>query len=82
MTDAAEAAIDDIQKKLQHLLKNGSVVIGPLDMGYLTYNPNCVYQRGVDHFVCAYGFYEGQVYLHDPAGYPCMKMKFGDFVKA
>jgi hypothetical protein len=75
-------SIDDIQKKLQHLLKNGSVVIGPLDMGYLTYNPNCVYQRGVDHFVCAYGFYEGQVYLHDPAGYPCMKMKFGDFVKA
>jgi predicted transcriptional regulator YdeE len=75
-------SIDDIQKKLQHLLKNGSVVIGPLDMGYLTYNPNCVYQRGVDHFVCAYGFYERQVYLHDPAGYPCMKMKFGDFVKA
>lgn len=80
--ESDDFSIDDIQKKLQHLLKNGSVVIGPLDMGYLTYNPNCVFQRGVDHFVCAYGFYEGQVYLHDPAGYPCMKMKFGDFVKA
>ena len=72
----------DIQGELQRLLKNGSVVIGPLDMGYLTYNPNCVYLRGVDHFVCVSGFYAGQVYLHDPAGYPCMKMKFGDFAKA
>ncbi|RMW91377.1 DNA repair protein RadC [Aggregatibacter aphrophilus] len=71
-----------VQEKLRTYLKNGPVIIGPLDMGYLTYNPNHEYLKGVDHFVCVFGMDSDAVYLHDPAGYPCMKMIIHELLKA
>ncbi|MHC5879180.1 DNA repair protein RadC, partial [Streptococcus pyogenes] len=56
--------------------------MGPLDMGYLTYNPNHVNLQGVDHFVSIYDFKVEEVYLHDPAGYPCVHMDFKEFLQA
>lgn len=72
----------EIKDKLAKLLKNGPVVIGPVDLGYLTYNPNSIYLNGTDHFVCLYDMDNDYVYLHDPAGYPNMKMSFKELIKA
>lgn len=36
---------------LEKLLQKSPVLLGPLDMGYLTYNPKHKYLNGVDHFV-------------------------------
>lgn len=71
-----------ILKKLKELLSNGSVIVSPLDMGYLNYNPNQDNFYGVDHSVCVYNLDENYIYLHDPAGYACMKIKFEVFLKS
>jgi len=57
-------------EKLKDDLKKSAAVLGPLDMGYLVYNPRHKYLKGVDHFVLAYKMEDDIVYLHDPAGFP------------
>jgi len=74
--------LDLIRRKLKALLANGPVVLGPLDMGHLTYNPNHTHLYGVDHFVSVYDLDDDYLYLHDPAGFACMKMTFSEFSKA
>jgi len=61
---------------LEHDLRNSNAILGPLDMSYLVYIPGHQYMRGsaVDHFVLAYGIDEDKLYLHDPAGYPCVSI--------
>ena len=56
--------------KLQ--LGNGPVLLGPLDMGELSYRPNASGANGADHFVLALHVEDGAVIVHDPAGYPAM----------
>ena len=51
-------------------------------MGYLTDNPNHVNLKGIDHFVAIYDLVENDIYLHDPAGYPCMRMDLNEFLQA
>ena len=72
----------EVRDRLAGMLESGPVVVGPLDMGLLTYNPNFQGLGGVDHFVCVFGLTGGRVHLHDPAGFPCMSMEFQDFAKA
>ena len=40
LKDGAEVDLEEIKGKLETFLSNGPVVLGPLDMGHLTYNPN------------------------------------------
>jgi len=68
------ASFEEGLEGLSELLQYGSVLIGPVDMGELSYIPNRQALQGVDHFVCVYGLDETYAYLHDPAGYPCMTM--------
>lgn len=56
--------------QLKENLKKSPVVIGPLDMGYLVYNPRYLSLRRADHFVLVYGIDKDGVHLHDPAGFP------------
>ncbi|MGT2812356.1 hypothetical protein [Streptococcus minor] len=77
-----EMDVVNIKENLASLLKNGPVIVGPLDMGHLTYNPNHGYLKGVDHFVTIYDLIGDELCLHDPAGYPCMQMNFTDFLPA
>ena len=51
-------------------------------MGHLTYNPNHTILYGVDHFVTVYGIDDQYLYLHDPAGFACMKVAFNDVLEA
>ena len=78
----AEVDLEEIKRKLETFLSNGPVVLGPLDMGHLTYNPNHAILYGVDHFVTVYDIDNQYLYLHDPAGFACMKVAFADLLEA
>ena len=82
LKDRAEVDLEEIKRKLETFLSNGPVVLGPLDMGHLTYNPNHTILYGVDHFVTVYGIDDQYLYLHDPAGFACMKVTFKDILEA
>ena len=82
LKDGAEVNLEEIKRKLETFLSNGPVVLGPLDMGHLTYNPNHTILYGVDHFVTVYGIDDQYLYLHDPAGFACMKVAFADIIEA
>lgn len=62
--------------ELRNDLKNSPVVIGPLDMGYLTYNPTYPFLGGADHYVLIYGYDDKNIYLHDPEKFPCVSLSF------
>lgn len=57
-------------EKLKKDLEKSPAVIGPLDMGFLAYNPRARYLSGADHFIFAYKMDDRKIYLHDPAGFP------------
>jgi len=57
-------------EELRSDLAKSPAILGPLDMGYLSYNPNHEYLAGADHFVLAYGMGEQEIHLHDPEGFP------------
>ncbi len=82
LKDGAEVDLEEIKRKLETFLTNGPVVLGPLDMGHLTYNPNYTILYGVDHFVTVYALDSQYLYLHDPAGFACMKVTFNDILEA
>ena len=82
LKDGTEVDLEEIKGKLETFLSNGPVVLGPLDMGHLTYNPNHTILYGVDHFVTVYGIDDQYLYLHDPAGFACMKVAFTDIIEA
>lgn len=82
LKDRAEVDLEEIKRKLETFLTNGPVVLGPLDMGHLTYNPNHTILYGVDHFVTVYGIDNQYLYLHDPAGFASMKVAFVDLLEA
>ncbi|EFA24582.1 hypothetical protein HMPREF0850_00456 [Streptococcus sp. M143] len=82
LKDGAEVDLEEVKGKLETLLSNGPVVLGPLDMGHLTYNPNHTILYGVDHFVTVYDIDDQYLHLHDPAGFACMKVAFKDILEA
>ena len=82
LKDGTEVDLEEIKGKLETFLSNGPVVLGPLDMGHLTYNPNHTILYGVDHFVTVYALDSQYLYLHDPAGFACMKVAFNDILEA
>ena len=82
LKDGAEVDLEEVKRKLETFLSNGPVVLGPLDMGHLTYNPNHTILYGVDHFVTVYALDGQYLYLHDPAGFACMKVTFTDIIEA
>ena len=82
LKDKSEVDLEEVKGKLETFLSNGPVVLGPLDMGHLTYNPNHTILYGVDHFVTVYALDGQHLYLHDPAGFACMKVTFNDIIEA
>ncbi|CAM1659161.1 hypothetical protein SORA22_10870 [Streptococcus oralis] len=82
LKDGVKVDLEEVKRKLETFLSNGPVVLGPLDMGHLTYNPNHTILYGVDHFVTVYDIDNQYLYLHDPAGFACMKVAFNDILEA
>lgn len=69
-------------ERLRAWLRRGPVLVGPLDMGHLTYNPFHEHAAGADHFVVVHGATANEVFLHDPAGFPYAALGLGDFLAA
>jgi hypothetical protein len=72
------AVLAELRADLQH----GPVVLGPLDMGYLNYNPNWQWLFGSDHYVLAYDMDDEYLYLHDPAGFPHVALTLAQLAEA
>ncbi len=70
--------IDQIKEDLT----DSPIMVGPLDMGYLTYNPNYNFLHGSDHFVLIYGYKEDDFRLHDPEKFPCVLLSPNQLKKA
>lgn len=77
--DAASALL-----ALREAVTQGPVLAGPLNMGYLSYNPNHTALKGADHFVVVLGVDDdkGMVLLHDPAGYPAVLLPLEEFIES
>ncbi len=67
---------------LQDALDRGPALVGPLDMGWLSYDPLHAHKRGGDHFVVALRLDGDLVQLHDPQLYPFAVLPVGDLVRA
>jgi hypothetical protein len=67
---------------LKRSLEREPVLIGPVDMGFLTYDPYCKLKKGADHYVMALGFDRDHLILNDPDGYLQVRLPIGDFAKA
>jgi hypothetical protein len=66
--------------RLRAAIQHGPVLIGPLDMGYLTYNPAAF--AGADHFIVVLAVEHDHVLVHDPKGFPCATLPFENLLKA
>jgi len=68
--------------QLRQGLQEGPVLLGPLDMGYLTYDPNCSHKAGADHFVVVLRMETDQVLVHDPQGFPLATLSTDDLIRS
>jgi hypothetical protein len=71
-----------VEEILTSAIKQHPVMLGPLDMGYLSYMPNHKYLYGCDHYVLVFRLEDGMVYLHDPAGYPNVMLPLDELISA
>ncbi|WP_136806059.1 hypothetical protein [Desulfosediminicola flagellatus] len=68
------------KKSLVNAVKAGPVLVGPIDMGGLSYDPNRSIKQGGDHFVVVTNINNGWVELHDPQLFPCAILPINDFL--
>jgi hypothetical protein len=81
-TSVAGPADAQAQDLLRADLATGPVILGPLDMGYLTYIPWHGPAAGSDHYVVAYAMDGERAFFQDPAGFPCTSLGFDDLTRA
>ncbi len=68
--------------QLRQLLQHGSVIIGPMDMGYLLYHHNYADLYGADHYVCVYAIDGDKVRIQDSQWYPYASLSIAEFTRA
>lgn len=73
-----EVALARLRAAVQH----GPVLIGPVNMGYLTYNPNHPYLLGADHYMLVLDIEEDHVLVHDPKGFPSVALSVENLLNA
>ena len=76
---------DDAESSLEALkenLKKGPVLLGPLDLGFLPYDPNHKLKRGGDHFIVVLKLDDDKVQVHDPQFYPFAVLPVDDLMRA
>ncbi|MEM7347002.1 MAG: BtrH N-terminal domain-containing protein [Chloroflexota bacterium] len=67
---------------LESALSNGPVLLGPVDMSFLSYDPNHKNKTGADHFVVVVGMDGDLVTLHDPQFYPYATLPLNELMQA
>ncbi len=79
---ANEKPDDPPFEELRSALSNGPVVLGPLDIGLLSYRPRNRGANGSVHYILAHGMDDQRVYVHDPWGYPFVSITLEDLREA
>lgn len=69
-------------KQLKSAIQESPVLLGPLDMGYLSYDPNASQKRGADHFLVPIKIEDEMVCMHDPQLYPYAVLPISDLMRA
>jgi hypothetical protein len=69
-------------ERLKENLRKDWVLLGPVDMGYLTYDPFCRRKKGADHYVVAVDLYDDSIWINDPEGYVEVPIPWKDFAKS
>ena len=69
-------------ERLRAAVQHGPVLIGPLDMGYLTYNPNHSLLGGADHFLVVLAMEPEYALVHDPKGFPYATLPLENLLNA
>ncbi|MET8778825.1 hypothetical protein ABZV58_27795 [Nocardia sp. NPDC004654] len=72
----------DAVNRLRAALEHGPVLVGPLDMGLLSYRPGSRAAIGADHYVVALAMEADVVVLHDPQGHPYATLPAADLAVA
>lgn len=67
---------------LKKQINQDPVILGPLDMGELTYLPDHKSLNGADHYVLGYQMDNENIYVQDPAGFPFTPLSLEQFRKA
>jgi len=73
---------DEALSFLKRALEEEPVLIGPVDMGFLVYDPYRKFKMGGDHYVIALELDGDHLILNDPDGYLHIPIPIKDFVKA
>jgi hypothetical protein len=81
------SAVDPVDERqalavLQAAVKEQPALVGPLDLGWLTYHPEHRRLHGADHFALVLAVYKEYVLLHDPQKYPYAWLSVRDFLRA
>ncbi|MFI5530302.1 hypothetical protein ACIA8O_17355 [Kitasatospora sp. NPDC051853] len=75
----AEEAVERLRRACA---EDGPVLVGPVDMGLLLYQPGTPNAEGGDHYVVVLEVGDGTVLLHDPHGHPYATMPLDAFTAA
>ena len=73
---------DDALAWLHEQIQHRPVLVGPLGMEHLTYNPEHAYLEGADHFIVVLEIEGERLRVHDPAGYAYASLPMNDFMKS
>lgn len=73
---------EDALARLASLLETGPVMVGPVEMGHLRYQPGMTGPLGADHYLIAVGVERDHLTVHDPQGYPYARLPLPDFMCA
>lgn len=76
--DSGEEALS----QLESALKIEPILIGPVDMGFLTYDPYHKFKQGSDHYVVALEVKSNDILVNDPDGYVHVPIPIPDFLEA
>ncbi|MFJ9428607.1 hypothetical protein ACIRQY_02990 [Streptomyces sp. NPDC101490] len=69
-------------ERLRAACSRGPVLVGPVDMGLLLYQPGTPNADGGDHYVVVLAADRDEVELHDPHGHPYATLPTGAFLAA
>lgn len=73
---------DEAIARLREATAHGPVLVGPADLGLLTYRPGSPAAIGADHYVVVLEAGSHAVLLHDPQGHPFATIPAADFLTA
>ncbi|MFC9996656.1 hypothetical protein [Nocardia sp. NPDC127526] len=69
-------------ERLRSAVAEGPVMVGPLEMGQLRYQPGMTGPIGADHFLIVLALDAEWVTVHDPQGYPYARIPVSEFTAA